>query len=182
MLPLVTIAVWAGCRGGSESTRDDSAGLNGSFEHAADGLPANWLLYTPRTAGSGDFDIAVDPTESKDGAQSLRFQVRECSARGGRFSPGISTEYAATPGDTYKVSFWIKNSGSEFAVKIRGVSAFDGQDGPMVNSRETTDTWQRFERTYTIPPTMRALRFEMNVLRPGRVWIDDIRIERVPAA
>ena len=49
----------------------------------------------------------------------------------------------------------------------------------MVRSKETMDTWQQFEKTYTIPPKMTAIRFEMNILQPGTFWIDDIKIEKI---
>ncbi len=45
------------------------------------------------------------------------------SPTGGWHSPGLSQEYKAIPGETYMVSFWVKNDGSEFVVRIGGVSA-----------------------------------------------------------
>ncbi|HAQ18650.1 MAG TPA: hypothetical protein DCR40_05360 [Prolixibacteraceae bacterium] len=163
----------------SESIIDKSIGTNGSFEHAKNGLPVNWFLYTPKTVQTGSFDIITDTTEFKDGKQSLKFLVRECSAMGGRLSPGFFQEFHETkPGETYKVSFWIKNRGSEFIVKIYGVSDMKGEDGHVLKSKETFDTWRLFEYLYTIPPKV-WIRFEMNILQPGSFWIDDIKIERV---
>jgi hypothetical protein len=141
--------------------------MNGSFEVTESGLPVNWLLYTPKTVPTGDFDLVIDTTEYKEGSQSLKFVVRECSRAGGRLSPGFAQEYEAAPGDTYRVSFWVKNDGSEFVVRIRGVSAMEGDDVTIVKSQEAIDTWQAFEYDYTIPEKMNALRFEMNILQPG---------------
>jgi hypothetical protein len=178
-LSIITTVLLDGCTPFSESITDKSAGMNGSFEHTKNGLPVNWLLYTPKTVGTGDFDIIIDTTEFKDGKQSLKFLVRKCSAVGSWHSPGLDQEYDANPGETYNVSFWVKNIGSEFIVHISGVSAFKGQDGPVERSKDTITTWRLFEYKYTIPPKMERLRFEMNILHPGSFWIDDIRIEKI---
>ena len=163
----------------SETFVDKAAGMNGSFEVTKSGLPVNWHFYTRKTVPSGDFDILIDTKEFKDGKQSLKFAVRACSGTGGRLSPGFSQEFEAKPGETYKVSFWVKNDGSEFIVRVGGVSAFKGEYETVVKSKEKIDAWRQFEITYTIPEKMKALRFEMNILKPGSFWIDDIKIEKV---
>jgi len=163
----------------SESIMDESLGINGSFEHAKNGIPYNWLLYTPNTVEKGDFDIFLDTLVFKDGRQSLKFSVRECSSAGGRYSPGLAKEFAAKPGEKYQVSFWYFNQRSEFIAKVRGVSAFKGEDGPVFKSDDTTDEWTKYESEYTIPEKMNALRLDINILQPGNFWIDDIRIERI---
>jgi len=168
-----------GCSKMSESIQDKTAGINGSFEVTKFGLPVNWIVYTPRTIPTGDYDLIIDTTEYKDGRQSLKFLVRECSPNGGWYSPGLCDEYKAMPGETYRVSFWVKNNGSEFVVKIGGVSAFNGQYDTIVKSKETIDTWRKFEYNYKIPQKMNAIRFNMNILQPGTFWIDDIKIERI---
>ncbi len=174
-----SIVLLGGCNRFSETIQDKTAGMNGSFEVTESGLPVNWLIYTPETIPTGDYDLIIDTTEYKDGGQSLKFLVRECSSTGGWHSPGLCQEYKAIPGETYRVSFWVKNDGSEFVIKIGGVSAHKGQYDTIVKSKETIDTWQQFEYTYTIPQKMNAIRFEMNILQPGTFWIDDIEIERI---
>jgi hypothetical protein len=163
----------------SETIHDDTAGTNGSFEVAQSGLPVNWLMYTPKTVPNADFDIVLDTAEFKEGKQSLKFVVRACVPTGGWHSPGFCQEYDAKPGETYKVSFWAKNKGSQFIAQVAGVTEFDGQYQTMVQSKETIDTWRLFEQTYTIPPKMKRLRIEVNVVEPGTFWIDDIKIEKV---
>ena len=82
-----------GCTKMSELIEDESVGMNGGFEHALEGLPVNWLVFTPETVKEGgDFDIILDTTDYKEGRQSLKFLVRECSAMGGWHSPGIARE------------------------------------------------------------------------------------------
>ncbi len=43
-----------------------------------------------------------------------------------------------------------------------------------------TNTWREFEYTYTVPETYGNIRFELNILQPGTLWIDGVRIENVP--
>ncbi len=161
----------------SESVVDETAGLNGGFEVVRSGLPANWLLYTPKTIPTGDYTLVVDTTEFKDGKQSLKFDVRSCSPDGGWHSPGLSTEIDVTPGATYRVGFWIKNDGAEFVVKVGGESAKKGQYETIVKTRDTSTTWRHYEKDYTIPTGANRLRFEMNVTQPGTFWIDAVTIE-----
>ena len=181
MLPLMAIIQWVGCTEMSESVRDGSAGRNGSFEFTQSGLPVNWILYTPKTIPTGDYELIIDTTEFKDGKQSLKFLVHECSPTGGWGSPGFCQEYKATPGETYKVSFWAKNESSEFRVKIGGVSASKGQYDTVVKSRESIPDWKLFEYDYKMPMEFGTIRFELNILKPGTFWIDDVKIENVSA-
>lgn len=179
ILTIVVIVSLNGCTQMSEIIEDKTAGLNGSFEYTKSGLPVNWILFTSKTVPTGDFDLIIDTTEFKDGKQSLKFFVRECSPNGGWLSPGFCKEYEALPGETYRVSFWIKNYGCEFLIKIGGVSASRGQYDTIVKSKETIDTWRLFDHNYTIPQEMNAIRFEMNIVQPGSFWIDDIKIEKI---
>lgn len=161
----------------SEFISDKDAGFNGSFEITKSGLPVNWLVYTPKTIPEGDYDLIIDTAESKDGKQSLKFLVRECSQAGGWYSPGFCNEYPGRPGEIFKISFWIMNKGTEYIVKIGGITASKGKYDTIVRSDENTDDWKLIEYHYTIPEGMNAIRFEMNVLKPGTFWIDDIYIE-----
>jgi len=168
-----------GCSKMSETIRDERAGMNGSFEWTKSGLPVNWLLYTPNTVPTGDFDLIIDQTEYKAGKQSLKFVVRACAATGGWRSPGLCKQYPAHPGETYRVSFWIKNEGCTFSVRIGGVSPFEGKYETIVETRDSLEAWTRFEHDYEMPTGKKfdEIRFEMNVLHPGSLWMDDIRIE-----
>lgn len=163
----------------SEYIPDKNAGKNGSFEITKSGLPVNWIMYTPKTIPTGDYDLIIDTTEYKDGKQSLKFLVRECSQNGGWHSPGFCMQYKAEPGELYQISFWVRNQSSEFIARIGGISASKGQYETIVKSNETISTWQLFEYTYAIPPNMNSIRFEMNILQPGSFWIDDLKIERI---
>ena len=176
---LALTVLYSGCVQMSEIIYDQTAGMNGGFEVVQEGLPVNWLVYTPNTIPTGEYDLIIDTTRYKDGKQSLHFRVRECSPNGGWSSPGLCQEYYAIPGETYKFSCWILNNGCDFFLQIGGVSAFDGKYDTIIKSNEKIDTWQHFAYQYQMPAEdkFNRIRFELNVLSPGRFWIDNIRIE-----
>jgi hypothetical protein len=179
IINLTLSVLFSGCTRMSKEFRDTDAGMNGSFEITKSGLPVNWLVYTQETIPEGDYDLIIDTTEYKEGKQSLKFLVRECSPGGGWYSPGFCNEYEANPGEIFRISFWVRNHGSEFIIIIGGVSVSKGEYDTIVKSQETIDAWQLFEYYYTIPEKMKAIRFEMNILQPGTFWIDDLKIEKV---
>jgi len=160
----------------SEIEKDLDIGFNGGFEISKNSKPVNWLLYTEKTTTSGDFDIILDTKNYKSGQQSLLFNVRGCSNKGGRFSPGMTQEIEVTPGVTYQLSYWIKNVNAEFTIKVSGVSAFKKDVGPIITDNQDYNKWTKFEHEYTVPENMNRLRFEMNILKPGHLWIDEIKV------
>jgi hypothetical protein len=176
---VIVSGLLCGCNELSEHVPDKSAGMNGGFELTRSGLPVNWVVYTPKTIPTGDYDLVIDTREYRSGKQSLKFVVRQCSSGGGWHSPGLCKEYKANPGTTYTVGLWVKNDGAEFVARIGGVSAFKGQYETIVRSAETIPTWRHYEHQYTMPPEYRRIRFELNVLRPGTFWVDDITISGI---
>jgi hypothetical protein len=160
----------------SESIRDESAGLNGGFEKTKNNLPLNWLVYTQNTTGDGDFTILIDSVKAAEGKRCLHFAVIDCSNKGGRFSPGISTEIKAQAGNTYKITCKIKNQGAAFCIRLSGVNAFESSTGPELRSAETIPEWRDIELEYTPAKNMEKLRLEVNVLGAGDFWIDGIQI------
>jgi len=176
---LVPIALLIGCSQLSESYNDKSAGMNGSFEIVRSGLPVNWNLNTPNTVQDGVFKVIVDSTDAKDGKRSLEFQVDQCSSEGGYLSPGFNQEFKVESGNDYRISFWVKNIGSEFIVRVGGVTAFTGTYSTVVRSQDTIPAWHHIVYTYSVPSKYSKIRFDLNVLQPGRFWIDDIKIEKL---
>ena len=180
VLAVIVAGTSTGCfKKMSESVEDESAGMNGGFEVTRSGLPVNWLVYAPTTIPQGDYELIIDTVDPKEGKQSLKFLVQECLPTGGWHSPGISQEYSAVPGKTYRVSFWVKNEGSEFRAQIGGVSAFEGKYHTVVESGELIPDWKKIEYEYKMPMDFETIRFELNVLKPGSFWIDDIKIEKI---
>lgn len=157
--------------------KGDNCKMNGSFETIKKGLPINWYYYAPQTVSNSDFDIQIDSTLSKDGKLSLKFQVKECQSTGGWHSPGFFKEFKVIPGETYKVSFWVINHGCTFQVYLQtGMKGNPGIFETLIRTKETYSEWKYFEYSIQIPNTNDNIRFEANILSPGTIWFDDIRI------
>ncbi|MFY8020610.1 MAG: carbohydrate binding domain-containing protein [Bacteroidia bacterium] len=161
----------------SESKKNTQVDFNGSFEVFEDGLPVNWLVYTSKTVKTGDFSISSDANEFKLGKQSLRFDIKNCSAAGGRFSPGIAQEIPVKSGETYTVSFWAKNTGSDFVCTIAGINSFARGSTTSLKSNNNSGEWTYYTAQYQIPEKMDQLRIELNILQGGTVWLDGIEIK-----
>ncbi len=172
---LVIVARAIGKHPLSKDYTDRAAGDNGSFEVAKNGLPANWLLYTQETAGSGRFTVAADEVVAHTGKRSLKIAVLQCSAEGGRFSPGLAHEYDAAPGN-YEITYWTKNSGARYKVQVTGVTAMDRRQGPVEQQFPQTTDWTKHTLHYQFPANMKRIRFELNVLSAGTLWVDDVQV------
>lgn len=171
--------VLAGCAG-SIFVKGYDCKMNGSFETVKAGLPVNWWYYAMETVPNGEFDILSDSIIFHDGKRSLKFQVRKCESKGGWHSPGFFEEFKVHPGETYKVSFWIINKGCDLNVSIG--AGMEGNPGPtqtLLRTQEEFPEWTYFEYYFDIPKANDNIRFEANILSPGTIWFDDIRIEGV---
>ena len=173
---------FAACGPLSEKEVDAAAGLNGSFEVARNGLPVNWLMYTPNTVRDADFQIVMDREVFQDGRQSLKFDVVRCDSRGGSRSPGFTNEFFDVGRfrgpETYRVSFWIRNSGAEYMFVAGPVSAKTGDMRVLRRDDSVVSDWTQYGFTIQVP-NEQWLRMQLNVLSPGTLWIDDVRIEPV---
>jgi hypothetical protein len=163
----------------SESKLNPKLGNNGNFEIVEENLPVNWLVYTKNTVKTGDFNFTFDNTDFQSGKQSLRFDVKNCSAEGGWYSPGIAQEIPVKSGEEFSISFWVKNKGSEFSFNIAGISTFGREGTNSIKSTNNTGEWVQYKTTYKTPEKMNKLRIEFNVLQAGIVWIDDVVVERI---
>ena len=179
---MLGLLVLTGCMQMSEKETDESAGINGGFEVAKNSLPVNWLMYTPNTVPDGEFKIIIDKNVFKEGKQSLRFDVVNCSSTGGWHSPGFTNEFSDSgqfEGEViYKLSFWIKNNGTKFRVESGGVSPYKGEMKVLIESNEQIEDWKYLEYEINVSED-RHLRMELNILEPGTFWIDDIQIDKI---
>ncbi len=166
----------------SETVKGDTTTYNGGFELVTDNKPVNWLLYTPATTRNGDFDITVDTTDHAEGRRSLRIAVRQCGDQGGRLSPGIAQEIAATPGASYEVSYQLKNAGARYRIHITGVDAWNSDAGVTITNADTLQQWTSYKHSYTLPKHLKRLRIEVNVLSAGVLCIDDIVVNELTTA
>lgn len=180
MILLCMILGLSGCFNMSESEKDSSAGINGGFEITKNGLPVNWLMYTSNTVPDSQFKISFDNEEFKEGKHSLRFDVDHCSSAGGWHSPGFTNEFFEIANkngfENCKLSFWIKNNGAKFRISSGGVSPHKGSMKTLVESDSSLPEWKYYEYQIEIPKGMH-LRMEFNILGPGTIWIDDVKIE-----
>jgi len=166
-----------GCNPMSIMIKGDDCKMNGSFEIVKKGLPVNWYYYAPQTVSNGEFEILCDSTLFKEGNISLKFKVKECESIGGWHSPGFFKEFKVIPGETYKVSFWVINHGCSFQVCLQtGMKGVPGISETVVRTKETYSEWKYFEYSLQIPKTNDNIRFEANILSPGTIWFDNIKI------
>lgn len=152
--------------------------MNGGFETLKNGLPVNWYYYSMKKESKGEFDLISDSILFKEGKRSLKFQVRACESIGGWRSPGFFEEFKVVPGETYKVSFWVNNQGCDYKVSVS--TGMQGNPGPgktIVRTKETDAEWKYIEYSFSIPLSNDNIRFEVNILSPGTIRFDDIRIE-----
>ena len=177
LLTLCTLLILGSCNQMSEQIKDETAGMNGGFEVVKNGIPVNWLMYTPNTVKDADFKIVLDNEVYKEGKQSLRFDVVMCSSIGGRFSPGFTNEFFESGEGSYKLSFWVKNEGSTFKIAAGAVSAKKGNMTTLIEEIEQISDWKHLEYQIDIPKD-NWLRLELNVLQPGTFWVDDIQIKK----
>jgi hypothetical protein len=175
-ISISAVTIYSCTNNWSKIEEDKSVGLNGSFEIVKNGLPVNWWFSTPEEYKNGDIDIIIDSSDFKDGKQSLKFHVKNCSGLRGNKAPGFFQEFREfVSGETYLISFWIKNHNSEFEISARGVEATTGEDGHIIKSNDSFTDWKYYEFEYKIPEK-KWLRIEMSILKPGDFWIDDLRI------
>ena len=181
-LLIISLFFLGGCKQFSETETDPSAGLNGGFEVVKNGLPVNWIMYTPNTVPNSDFKIKLDQQVYKQGKQSLRFDIISCTGNEGWNAPGFTNEFIDGGKfwgkGKFKLSFWVKNKETTFMVSSDGVSALEGNMNTLIKSGEELDDWEFFEFKIDVEEDQ-WLRMELNILSPGTFWIDDIRIERI---
>ena len=174
--------------------KQKSAGFNGSFEVVKNGLPVNWYLYGPKIIENGDVKIELDTEDFVEGKQSLKLIAHKADPVGGNRSAGLfQVLQPVKTGKPYKVSFWLKNQGCKVRVTIknerghshRGLTEAETQDRAahppikkILGENETgSNTWRQFEFVYVVPETDGTLRFELNIIQAGTLWIDDVRIK-----
>lgn len=161
-------------------------GFNGSFESAPGGQPVNWYIRAGGGAASMDTGAAVD------GQQSLKFEMN-----GSSHVNLFQTLRPAKAGQTYRVSFWLRNQGCAIHLTLRNegnhdfiepteaelkdLAAHPPLDADIGAQGTPAAEWRKFEYLYTVPESDGTLRFEMNADGPGAFWIDDVRLDEIQA-
>lgn len=177
LLSLLSLLV-SGCNPYTIMIKGDNNKMNGSFETVKENLPVNWYYYSPDKVPNSDFDIISDTIVFTEGKKSIQFFVRKCESAGGWHSPGFFQDFNALHNETYTVSFRVINKGCEFKITLQ--SSEEGKGGPYETVLQTKDTiseWKYFEFHFKTAPTIDMIRFEANILSPGIIWFDDVKIE-----
>ena len=78
----------------------------------------------------------------------------------------------------------IRNEGKDPLFGLSEAEKRDYAEHPrirrVIGGGETdTVTWRQFRYVYTVPETDGSLRFDLRIMRPCTLWIDDVRIEQV---
>ena len=179
MVVLASLAVGIACTHYTIREEREALGFNGSFEITSGRLPINWYFYYPPIR-KGQADVSIDTARAVDGKQSVMIVAREADPEGGWRSAGMFQVSPAEPLTTYRVSYWLRNQGATVRV---GVGSEQPMESPppgerILTPRETgTANWVKFEISYTVPAGYDNIRFELNVVAPGTVWIDQVKLE-----
>jgi hypothetical protein len=156
--------------------------FNGGFEESKNGKPLNWIIYGPETVPNADFKVVLDTEVFKEGKQSLRFDVKSCEQASGSKSPGFTNEFPEMGKfkemKSYRLSFWVKNEGTDYIVSAGGVSAMGGNMEVLEREEQSVFDWKKMEYIVDVPKG-KWLRMQLNIQKPGKVWIDDVRIEMI---
>lgn len=157
---------------------NEGAGFNGGFEVWENGLPVNWIIYQPENKETR-CRVVGDSTVRTEGKFSLRFDVSQTNGAPGRFSPGFTNEVDADTGECYEVSFKVKRNRAHWRLQLSAVDAHKGIAGPLATDEESDTGWTYQTVRMVMPPDMKRLRMELNIVSPGQVWIDDLKCLRV---
>jgi len=119
-------------------------------------------------------EISLDTAESIDGVQSLKMLVHRADPDDGARGPGLFQVTEAQAGQAFRVSFWVKNRGCRFRLRIDSETPESREPRNPIREiidAETTgdDIWRQFVYTYTVPEHYGNIRFELNVVAPRDV-------------
>ncbi|MEX2093396.1 MAG: alpha-L-arabinofuranosidase C-terminal domain-containing protein [Pirellulales bacterium] len=143
----------------------DQASTNGDTDSA-------WKTHV--WTGDGRFDVVEG---GRDGGKCL---LMEADAPGGDISWIHSLDLE--PGDEYRIAAWVKTENLVGSTGRGVVIHFDGDERPTKQLVGTND-WTLLETTFR--PTRRDNQLHCTFggwgLASGRVWLDDLRVEKVGA-
>ncbi len=168
---------------------------NTDFEDGANGeMPTNWMWQIqPEGSKAG-----VDTQVFHSGKQSIRFEGHGTitDASGQVLSPSLmSDEIPITPGETYRLSAFIKASApnTHISMMAQAYSPNLFWWGKGINDREGTNDragtdWKELEVIFKFPapgdadykPEMKSIRVRLDVMQEGGIfWVDDVKLQKV---
>lgn len=163
----------------SECFKNPGAGVNGGFESLHNNLPVNWYLYTPATVKKGSFTVNSETDDVAEGKRALVFTVKDCSAEGGRFSPGLFQEFDVQPASSYRVRMKVKNDKALVKLRVLPVSAKQHGSVREQQISSTGGAWREITLECKVQPEFSKIRIELSILSSGLVKLDDFALEPV---
>ena len=190
----VAILTLLGCVIPGKGVNDKSLGHNGSFEIVESDLPVNWIV-SKYPAEKGDAEFLLDTTDAIDGAQSLKIVVHRIG-EGQWGTPFLFQVRELEPAQSYTDEFWLKNRACKVLLEIGYEGKYHMFGGPsdeeikdyaahppikqvLGEDELGEDEWRQFQYVYTTPETDGTIRFELELMQPGTLWIDDVRVAKV---
>ena len=161
--------------------RDETIGLNGSFEIIDSGYPVNWKFHGPPIK-KGDAKVLLDTRIVKDGKHSLKIVAHHVRTTDRIWKrPGFKTTIPVESGKKYRLSFFLRNNGCKFYVGwICGIGwKKETRSKYVVRSKESFDEWRFFQDTLTISELEDRINLNFVITEPGTLWVDDVRVEEV---
>lgn len=169
---LLLIFASALCASGSTSSQPLR---NGGFEAAA--TAESWEIEAPDSKG---LSLTLDKTNVKEGSQALMVAADHPTA------VTLRQEVFLPIGTLWRLTGWVKadvpnSPGSAPAPRI-GIEAQAGDQG-LGQVPTNSGEWQQETVLFRVPSPGR-INVALNTFRnqAGKVWFDDIRLERVPEA
>lgn len=176
-LPLLALAFGMPLRGG-----DSNHLQNAGFESST---PGEYWQVDPSEAKQ-KFSIGVDESQAKEGKQSLLVSAEE------PVSLTLRQEIFLPVGTLWKLTGWAKSQVGAVSAPANaysdvpvagpriGIEAEVGTQGFTPTSANSED-WRQLSFLFRVPSPGR-MTVALNVFsqQSGKVWLDDIRLERVP--
>lgn len=166
-----------------------AAGL-GEFEHDEDPEGRGDEIadgFTWNVSESGVFTPLKDLSVyvSGNGSQKITFSRNALGSASGTLTLQLPfpTEMYPQPGETVRISFWLKTDGWQNARYTVTARDYNGANSAtLLSATNPIPNWTRFEANYTLPnatPNGIQVRFQIDALSglsTGTIWIDNLEI------
>jgi hypothetical protein len=148
---------------------------NGGFEEGHSG----WVLF----GFEGTDGFALDGKDRKEGESSLRL-----TKKGGQSVPRVWINYSLREGqEEGRLVFSAKLRARKLGSATLKFLVYDTADSIALDEPVPDDelrgtfAWKTFEKTFDIPPNAKGGRIFLAMGGGGELWLDDFRLEHVPA-
>lgn len=159
---------------------------NSSFERGLEGW--HWpsaIMYCNQDRQWDWEPFSIDPTESYDGKNSLKFTARNVYSFTSGYPHIGPTQVIAEPG-TYTLSFYAKRSAKKKSELTVWIPGFHNGTGPIDNGKahwkfNITEQWKRYSVSFRVKqgePLLYIAFVRTDGERDGFVWLDAVQLEK----